>query len=102
MTEEEYLDFEELARPASLRPYPVFMERKYEDAIRAAFQELKERREDEEWLKKQTCYVFCYTHMDKSGCGFQIGSKCPDRTWGLGSTLHEAVEKARGYKQEGR
>jgi len=102
MTEEEWKDIcQEAAFAKSELEENLHLTMRIEcKTFLALFSELKERREDEEWLKKQTCYVFCYTHI--SGCGFQIGSKCPDRMWGLGSTLHEAVEKARGYKEGGR
>jgi hypothetical protein len=95
MTEEEWKDFE---RAAESRDDPrIVLVSKYDLAILAAYRELKERREDEEWLKGEPERLF-WTGLDEM---FYIGWCDSDKDQrGPFPTIHAAVTAAREGKAE--
>jgi hypothetical protein len=93
MTEEEWNNFEKVCE-SRLDPRVTQLS-KYDNAIIAAYLELKERREDEEWMKRTRIHVTVTEFETPSGGRCLNG--CMNR-WVAAPTIHAAVTAARGGK----
>jgi hypothetical protein len=96
MTEEEWKAFEK-HRENIVDPQPD--QTKFYHSVLLAHKELKERREDEEWLKS---YLISLFHDDEWNLEYISGTPTNkpgvlnDSAYATGPTLHAAVSAARG------
>jgi hypothetical protein len=108
MTEEEWKAFEELAVVSDEVIHPkrlgvatyTFGTRNQFLAILAAYRELKERREDEEWLREKVVSdeiaSIDFYYSPKSGVIFSVNMMDFDKTSHEGPTIHAAILASRG------
>ena len=100
MTEEEWKVFEDVAgwlAPKVGCGGSFEFPRKDGEAILAAYRELKERREDEEWLHKNHA-AFGYARPDTTFAPGRLHLKVGDtyHAFPEGTSLHAAITAARG------
>jgi len=89
MTEEEWKEIEDLVGKINTGKYRCGMAA--QSCLLAAYRELKERREDEEWLKRYNCTI----GFGWDGVFVQqyVGGR--NGKEGQGPTIHQAIQNAK-------
>jgi len=101
MTEKEWESFVDFVEMANNFFGGLIVDEKHAAILNAVYLELKQRREDEEWLLERGMNVRVQVDETDEGNCFRVQKYrllCPMPGWsdlGYGRTLHAAIEKAR-------